>query len=258
MQRSVKDLIGYIISTSDGELGKVDEFFFDDLTWSIRYLVVKTGGWLSERMVLIPHSALGLTDWKSRTFNVNLTMEQVRQSPDIETQRTVSRQHETELLNYYGLPIYWGDGFYTEPIGMVPFTSILDKNNVKEAEDGVAEIGENSHLRSSSHVTGYHIKANDGEIGHVEDFIVDDEKWNICFLVVDTHNWLSGRKVLILPRWITKIDWDENCVYINLSMESIEKSPEFDFSQPIDRNYEIKFLNHYGEKLVNVNKTNHI
>jgi sporulation protein YlmC with PRC-barrel domain len=247
MQRSVNDLVGYTISTSDGELGEVDEFFFDDLTWSIRYLVVKTGNWLSEKLLLIPHSALGITDWKSKTFKVNLTMEQVRKSPDIETQKTVSRQHETELLNYYGLPIYWGDGLFTDPIAMVPYPSILDKEN--ENKDGINEIGESTHLRSTSHVKGYHIHANNGEIGHVDDFIVDDEKWKICFLVIDTHNWLAGRKVLILPRWITKIDWDENKVYVNLSMKLIENSPEFDFSQPIDRNYEIKFLSHYGEKV---------
>lgn len=249
MQRSVKDLIGYKINAKDGEIGKVEEFYFDDVTWSIRYLVVNTGSWLSEKLVLIPHSALGITDWKSETINLNLTMEQVRSSPDVETQKTVSRLHETELLNYYGLPLYWGDGFYTEPMGMVPIASILDKNNVENEKKGVGNVGEDTRLRSSKHVEGYHIHALDGEVGHVEDYIIDDVKWNICYFVVDTHNWLAGRKVLILPRWIIRIGWDENMVYVNLSKEKIESSPEFDFSQPIERNYEIKFLNHYGENI---------
>lgn len=245
MQRSVNDLVGCTISAKDGELGKVDEFYFDDLSWSIRYLVLKTGNWLSERMVLIPHAALGITDWTSRTFRVNLTMEQVRNSPDIDTEKTVSRQHEEKLFDHYALPVYWGEGFYATPLGMVPFTPIIDKNLVKEDDDSAQQHGD-PHLRSTKVVKGYHIHANDGEIGHVEDYIVDDEKWNICFLIVDTHNWLPGRKVLIMPRWINRIDWDESRVYVNLSQESIKNSPEFDPSQPIGKDYEKALFNHYG------------
>jgi len=251
MQRSVKELIGYKINARDGELGSVEEYYFDDITWSIRYLVVNTGSWLSERLVLIPHSALGVTDWRTKTMNVNLTMEQVRNSPDVETQKTVSRNHETELLNYYGLPLYWGDGFYSEPIGMVPITvTPWQTSSVNEKEE-IEDVGGNNHLRSSKRVTGYHIHTLNGEIGHLEDFIVDDEQWNISYFIVDTRNWLAGRKVLILPKWINKIDWDENMVYVNLTKEKIEDSPEFDFSQPIDRNYEIQFMNHYGERYYN-------
>ena len=105
MKRSVNSLIGYTIKAKDGELGKVSEFFFDDHTWSIRYLVVETGSWLNERKVLIPHSALGTTDWKSQTFQVNLTMEQISNSPDVETKKTVSRQQEIQLYTHYGLPV---------------------------------------------------------------------------------------------------------------------------------------------------------
>lgn len=247
MQRSVNNLVGYTISAKDGELGKVNEFYFDDLTWSIRYLVVDTGNWLSERKVLIPHAALGITDWKSRTFQVNLTMEQVRNSPDIETEKTVSRQHEIELFNHYGLPVYWGNVFNDGPIGMVPFAPIIDKKTLKEEENSAKKLHDNPHLRSTKNVEGYHIHANDGDIGHVEDYIVDDEKWNLCFLIVDTHNWLPGRKVLISPRWINRIDWDESKVYVNLSQESIKNSPEFDPSQPIGKDYERELFNHYGE-----------
>jgi uncharacterized protein YrrD len=197
MQHSINNLIGFTISAKDGELGKVSEFYFDDLTWSIRYLVVETGSWLSERKVLIPHAALGGTDWKKETFQVNLTMEQVRKSPDIDTEKTVSRQHEIELFNHYALPVYWGNGFYAGPIGIVPFYPYYDRKPVKKDDDSAQQTQGDAHLRNSKKVKGYHIHANDDEIGHVEDFIVDDEKWNICFLIVDTHNWLPVRKVLI-------------------------------------------------------------
>ena len=239
MHRNVNNLIGYTIIAKDGELGKVDEFFFDDLTWSIRYLVVKTGHWLFERKVLIPHTALGTTDWKSKTFRVNLFMEQVSSSPDIDAEKTVSRQHEEKLLNYYKFPIYWGDTFYGQPLGNTPDLPLTGENKLKDGDD--------PHLRSTKKVTGYHIHAKDGLIGHVEDFIVDDKNWNVCFLIVNTHTWLPGRKVLILPRWIIRIDWAESIVYMNLSKTSIEKSPDFDFSNPIGRDYENILLKHYGD-----------
>jgi len=230
MQRSVNNLVEYTICATDGELGKVNDFYFDDLTWSIRYLVVKTGNWLSERDVLIPHAALGRTDWNSKTFRVNLTMEQVRNSPDIDTEKTVSRQHEEKLFDHYMLPVYWGEGFYATPLGMIPLTPISDMSKMKVDDDLTQQQHEDPHLRSTMKVKGYQIHANDGEIGHVEDFIVDDDKWILWYLVVDIHNLLRGRKVLIKPHRINRIDWDKSEVYLNLSQESIKNSPEFDSS----------------------------
>lgn len=246
MQRSVNSLIGYKISALDGELGKVNEFLFDDLTWSIRYLVVKTGGWASKRMAIIPRSALGVIDWESQTFKVNLTVEQVRNSPDIETQRTVFRQHEIELLNHYGLPIYWGDGRYDDNINAIPLASSNDVKKIKNNDNSINKLNDDPHLRNTKIVAGYHIHAIDGKIGHVEDYIVDDEKWNICSLIIDTHNWLPGRKVLILPLWIYRIDWEENIVYVNLSKEKIENSPEFNPAESVNQEYERELIKHYA------------
>ena len=228
MQRSVNNLVGYTISAKDGELGMVNEFYFDDLTWSIRYLVVNTGNWLFERKVLIPHAALGITDWKLRTFQVNLTVEQVRNSPNIETEKTVTRQHEIELFDHYGLPVYWGNVFNDGTAGMIPFPPMVDDITTNKEKDSLKKSKDDPHLRSTKNVEGYHIHANDGEIGHLEDFIVDDENWNLCFLIVETHNWLPGRKVFLSPRQIKSIDWSEAKVYINLSRESLKNSPEFD------------------------------
>jgi sporulation protein YlmC with PRC-barrel domain len=245
MQRSVNDLVGYKISANDGELGKVDEFYFDDLTWSIRYLVVETGNWLSEKKVLIPHAALNFTDWKSKTFHVNLTMEQVRNSPDFESEKTVSRQHEMELFQYYAFPFYWEDGFYIQGLGMLPIIPTMEKKSIKEQDESALQLNEDPHLRSTNKVKGYNIHTDTGEIGHVQDYIVDDEKWNLCFLIVDTNNWLPGRKVLISPRWIYRIDWTQSKVYVNLSKESIKNSPEFDASQTISEDYRKELFNHY-------------
>ncbi len=249
MQHSVNSLIGRTISAKDGELGKVSEFYFDDHTWTIRYLVVDTGTWLAERKVLIPHSALGLTDWESKTFQVNLTMEQVRNSPDIETKKTVSRQNELEIFNHYGLPFYWGNVFNEGTVGMIPLEPILDANKEKERADLTQKADDDPHLQSSEDVEGYHINASDGEIGHVEDYIIDDEKWNLLFLIVDTHNWLPGRKVIVSPHWIKQIDWSEEKVYVNLSQESIKNSREYDPDVQIIEDYEKVLFYYYGEDI---------
>jgi hypothetical protein len=246
MQRSVNDLTGYTISAKDGELGKVSEFYFDDLTWSIRYLVVETRNWLFEKKVLIPHAALSITDWKLRTFQVNLTMEQVRNSPDFESEKTVSRQHEIELFQYYAFPFYWEDGFYVQGVGMVPIIPNMEKKSIKEQDESALQLNEDPHLRSTKKVKGYYIHASDGEIGHVADYIIDDEKWNLCFVVVDINNWLPGRKVLVSPLWINHIDWNESKVVINLSKDAIKNSPVFDADQPIGRDYGKELFKHYG------------
>lgn len=254
MLRSVNNLSGYTICAKDGELGKVDEFFFDDLTWSVRFLVVETGSWLFERKVLIPHSTLGITDWQSRTFRVNLTMEQVRNSPDIEAEKTVTRQHEITLFSYYAMPFYW-DNISTEgAIRMIPIVPAFDEKTRMGKSDFAKRHPDNPHLRSTNNVKGYYIQANDGEIGHVEDFIIDDKKWDLNFFIVDTQNWLPGRKVLISPHWIDRIDWEESRVYINLGQEFIKNSPVFDSSQPISKDYERELLKHYGELKINIGK----
>lgn len=228
MKRSVNSLIDYTISAKDGELGKVSEFYFDDQTWTIRYLVVNTGTWLAERKVLIPHSAVGLTDWKSETFQVNLTMDQVRSSPDIGTKKTVSRENEMELFNHYGLQGYWGDIFNHGNVGILPYPAMTNNTETENNSEHSKTPKVVPHLRSTKIVEGYNIQSNDGEIGHVENYLIDDEKWNLVFFIVDTKNWLPGRKVQISPNWIKQIDWKEEKVYVNLSKESIKNSPEFD------------------------------
>jgi uncharacterized protein YrrD len=247
MQRSANSLIGYTISAKDGQLGKVSEFYFDDHSWTIRYLVVDTGTWLAERKVLIPRSTLGITDWLSKTFQVNLTMEQVRNSPDTDTKKTVSRQNELDLFNHYGLPVYWGDVFNDGNIGLMPFPAMVANIPTDKENPPPKKTKEDPHLRSTKNVEGYNIQSNDGEIGHVEDFIIDDNKWNLVFLTIDTHNWLPGRKVLVSPHWIKQIEWSEEKVFVNLSQESIKNSPEYDPDVQITDEYEKVLFNYYGE-----------
>ncbi|MGA2506006.1 MAG: PRC-barrel domain-containing protein [Chitinispirillaceae bacterium] len=218
MQRQLRSIIGYSIRAADGDLGKVHEFYFDDATWTIRYMVAETGNWLFGRKVLISLVALGKPDWESQTFSVNLTCVQVRNSPDIDTERPVYRQHEADLHEYYQWSPYWQGG-YGGVFGITPYP-IFENPLVQESS--ASKRQDDPHLRSTRQVTGYHIHATDGEIGHVEDFMVDDENWTIRYLVVDTGNWLLGRKVLISPKWIKKVNWADTSVYLDRSRESVK------------------------------------
>jgi sporulation protein YlmC with PRC-barrel domain len=234
MQQRISTMIGYSIRATDGDLGKVNEFYFDDETWTIRYMVAETGNWLLGRKVLISLVALGKPDWESQSFSVNLTCIQVRHSPDIDTERPVSRQHEEEIHKYYDWPAYWQGG-YGGTLGITPYPLY---ENPPLQKPSASKRHDDPHLRSTRHVKGYHIHAIDGEIGHVEDFIVDDENWTLRYLVVNTGNWLPGKKVFIEPAWIKEVNWADSSVYLDRSREQVKNSPEFDSLNPMYRNPE--------------------
>ena len=245
MQPTTNSMIGFAIRANDGDLGKVDEFYFDDQTWTIRYIVVETGNWLSGRKVLIALVAFGKPDIESRTFSVNLSRTQVSNSPKIETQRPIYRQHEIELYEHYQWP--WRGG-YGGTFGTTPLPLSADERPI-EQEDAASRRRDDPHLHSTRQVTGYHIHAADGEIGHVEDFVVDDENWAIRFLVADTHNWLPGKKVILSPRWIKRVKWADSSVYVDLTRESVKNSLEFNPSKPISREYEAFLIDHFGQSM---------
>lgn len=247
MLRSMKnDLKGFTVGATDGDIGKVEEFYFDDTSFTVRHLVVDTGGWLGGRKVLISPRALRDIDWADKRINAALTKAQVEKSPAIDTDRPVSRQHEIEYYAYYGYPYYWTGpymwGAYPDPFPLTGRETSLEK----ERHWDWAGEGGDPHLRSSAAVTGYHIAATDGDIGHVEDFLVDDARWAIRYMIVDTRNWWPGKKVLVSPEWIERVDWSDSKVHVGLTREQLQKSPEYDPSGPVKRDYETRLHDHYG------------
>jgi hypothetical protein len=241
---------GFAIAASDGEIGRVSDFLFDDASWLVRWLVVDTGDWLSGRKVLLPPSVLGHPDEEGRQFSVTLTKKQVQGSPATDSDQPVSRQAETSIFDYYGWSPYWGTGFSMGGYGYVPpsIAALSSAQSRKQADD-FADSGKGAgdpHLRSVAAVTGYHIHACDGEIGHVEDFLVDDADWSIHYLIVDTRNWWPGRKVLISPRSARQIDWMDRLVNLDVDRKTVEGSPAYDASTIVDRAYERKFHGHYA------------
>lgn len=249
MLRSIKKMHGFKIKAEDEEIGKVDGFLFDDHTWTIRYLVVDTGTWLVDNLILISPISIGKPDWNRNVITVYLTQEQVENSPKIENDEPVSRQHEIDLASYYNWPSYW-TGIMEPAIGSIQpypvFTPNTTKQETAEMEKKVKQGDPN--LRSTNEVISYYIHANDGDIGHIEDFLVEDENWIIRYLVVDTHNWLpGGRKVILSLKWIKEILWPDLYVKVNLSIQEIKNSPEYNPSIPTDRDYENALHKHYNK-----------
>ena len=232
MLDKAKILKGYKLHALDGEIGSVEEFYFDDKHWTIRYLVVETGNWLMGREVLISPYAVSSVDADLKTISVNLTKKQIEDSPPLESHKPVSRQFEDSYYAYYGWPTYW-DG----PYAWGPYSYASDARAHWDRVLRNAESGDRN-LRSTRDVTGHHIQASDGEIGHVEDFVIDDDSWTIRYLVVDTQNWWPGKKVLISPMWIESISWIDAKVFVLQSREDVRKSPEYTETVLLERGYE--------------------
>ena len=243
MLRSVKELYNYVLEVEDGEIGRCKDFLFDDEHWTIRYMVADTGKWLPGKKVLVSPISLGEPDWGSRLFPVRLTKKRIEDAPGLDEDAPVSREYEMKWLDHYGWSYYWfGGGLWG--FGANP-TGLYVKGEKQRITDDDKEP-EKSHLRSSIEVTGYHIQATDDEIGHVEDFIFYDETWTIRYMVVDTRNWLPGRKVLVTPDWIDSVDWEESKVRVDLTSEEVKNSPEYDPSAPVNREYELRLYDFYG------------
>jgi sporulation protein YlmC with PRC-barrel domain len=233
MRKNIDSMLGFSIMAIDGELGKVRDFYFDDETWTIRYLVVQTGSWLLGRKVLISFASVKKINCGLSTFLVNLSCEQVRNSPEIDTEKPVYRQHELELHEHYMLPAYWINApGVTWGIDNYPLSEELETEQKKD-EDAPVPTENNQHLRSAKQITGYLIHAVDGEIGHVKDFVVNLKNGHITFFVVDTRNLLAGRKVLLSTKKIKRIEWADAEVYVDVTRGSIIESPEFDLNKDL-------------------------
>ncbi len=243
MLSKAKTLQGYQLSSLDGEIGNVKEFYFDDQYWAVRYLAADTGNWLKDRKVLIAPYALVAVNKEEQHIAVDLTKNQIEASPSLDSDRPISRQFEKAYWEYYGWPMYWYGS------SMWGGCSFIERDHKKWTKPAKREKARDTHLRSSDAVTGYHIQASDGDIGHIEDFIIDDEMWAIRYLIIDTVNWWSGKNVLVSPQWIERGSWDEPKVLINVPRMSIKQAPEYTDISLLTRNYEDKLHQHYNHQV---------
>lgn len=250
MLRRLSEMYGFKLHAADGRIGDVHDLFFDDARWIVRYVVVDTGTLLPGRRVLVPPHVCGAPDWSDRTLPVSLTIEQVQNSPPITADKPVSRQQELTLHEYFGWNPYWN----IEPITGAQSPALAAQQQTLAAEAGVASGSParqqphgDPNLRSCREVAGYHVQAIDGDIGHVKDFVADDQTWTIHYMVVETRNWLPGRKVILAPAWVEQIAWPQQKVRVGLTRQQIRASPELDETQPLDRAYESRLYEHYSK-----------
>ena len=261
MLNAVSSLKGFDIQAKDGSLGTVSDFLFDDSTWKVRWMVVDTGRWLTGRKVLVHPSAVISAEYGARKLNVALTKAQVQDSPDILQDRPVSQQMQNDLYGYYGWDPLWGGGMYGgsmfggsmfgEEMGAIasPLSSPAYFGNaaLREAERGGSDLDEGDpHLRSIAEVTGYHVHATDGDIGHVQDFLIDNVSWGVRYLIVDTSNWWVGQHVLISPYAVKSVNWSERHVRLDVNRDRVKSSPSWNPSNVIDGEFERRLHNHYG------------
>ena len=258
MLRTLEELHGYTIGAVDGVIGHVKDLYLDDQAWVVRYLVVDTGSWLFGRKVLISPIAIGEPDWAGQLLPVSITKEQVENSPGFDSEKPVTRQHEMDYSGYYGYPYYWGGPGYWGG-GMYPNMMLSGYGELvaspamqQEAQNARARVeaerdkNADPHLRSCAAVTGYHIHASDGDIGHVCGMLIDDETWAVRYLIVDTSNWWVGHQMLVAPRWIEDVSWAEGTVSVKLTRQAVKDAPVFEPTGSLTRADEARLYEHYG------------
>jgi uncharacterized protein YrrD len=221
MLRSIKQLYGNQLGASDGEIGHIKDFYFEDQTWMIRYLVVDTGLWLPGRQVLLSPHSLGRLDQAQKVLRVNLTRKQIENSPSIDSHKPVSRQYEEEYHRYYGWPVYWQED------GLLGGSDVSAKSpeDKSSARAGSQHEQADAHLRSTRAVNGYHLQTAEGVIGHICDFMMDAQSWAIGQLVVKTGHRFSGKEDLIPTKKVERISYDESTVFVDLTREATEQTP---------------------------------
>jgi PRC-barrel domain len=220
MLRQIRELGTYRLHATDGDIGHLEQFYFDDRDWKITYFVVDIGTWLHGKKVLMSPSAIIGVDAPTKTINAAFTKQQVQESDDVGTHKPEGLEQPHDYSLYLGMPYYLG------------------LNALNDYDE---------HLRSSKVVSRYHVMAVDGEIGQIEDGIVDDQTWTIQYVVSTVRNWWSSKKVLLPTEWILWISAAESNFYVSLTRNNIATAPAFDPEKPLTRDLESALNNHYWD-----------
>jgi hypothetical protein len=235
MLRCLSGIIGYRIGAMDGEIGKVRDFLVDDLNWTVRYVLVDGGLITGGRRVIISPAVIGQPNWNQQVLPAGVTKAELARSRSVDIHTPPSGQQHAFAAALNGLTPYW------PPLAV--------SAAVKTAAAAVSDICGEPHLRSVARLIEYQIRALDGRIGRVDDFIADDEDWSIHYMTVATGNWLPGKRVLIEPRWIRSFSPDSKQVSLYVSREDVTSSPEYDPRAPVNRQYEARRYDYCGRPM---------
>jgi sporulation protein YlmC with PRC-barrel domain len=250
MLRVLSDLERYTVSAMDGEVGSVIDLLFDDEHWTIRYLVAETGGFFVQRQVLISPVSFRQVEWSMRQFHVQLSLENVKNSPSVDVHAPVSRQQERAHAKHYGYTNYWGRGGLW---GVGSHPSLLAGTAEAPGDDALPERldeTDDAHLRSAREVRGYELRGNDEMVGNVDDFIIDDQTWQVRYLVITTSDHWFAKQVLIAPQWTSSISWEKKTAFVDISREAIQRCPEWNANAAINREYEKRLYDYYGRPVL--------
>lgn len=248
MLRTLSEPEGYKLIALDGDIGHCHDFLFDDIRWTLRYMVADTGGWLTGRKVLISPAHLESPDWETRHFPVRLTRQQIEDSPPLDSDAPVSRRYERTYHDFFTTHYYWtGEALW----GNYPFPGMTvpsDPEPPAEPPEVAEENPDEIHLRSMREVTGYKVAAKDGEAGRIVDFVADDTTWALRFAVVEWSRLPVSRKVLVAVDWIEELSWVDRQLRVDISVEQIEGAPEFDPGAPVNEKLETVVYDYYGRR----------
>lgn len=244
MLQSAKSLLDYVVKAIDGNIGKVNNIYFDDQNWILRYVVIDIGLMFSDRIVLLSTSILKKPLTMEHLFPVSITKQQIWDSPDITTNLPISRVHEIALHDYFGWPYYWDISPFinTEPL---PVADIA-KENIDIQSKTVEKSDTDNHLQSFLEIKGYRIEAENGMIGHIDDVIIDESEWKISSVVVDTSNWFHGKKVLLPSYSFRSFNWSDRSAQVFQTRAQIQSSPSYDPSFPVNKEMEERLYDYYG------------
>jgi hypothetical protein len=235
---SLEKVRGYqVVAARKADLGPMDEVYFDDREWKIRFFIVRTSRFLGRDVLIAPEAVAWIND-EDEQLALKITRKQVEGSPPVDFAKTVSQQEVERYYGYYGWPYYWGVP--------APWTVGMVRPHEPPPPPDEAEAGADPHLRSLGEVTGYRIQGLDDDIGHLEDMVVDVDGWTIRYLVVDTRNWWPGKRVLLLPGSVSAFDWHLRQVLVGVQRDVIKEAPEWERERPLTREDERRIHAHYG------------
>jgi sirohydrochlorin ferrochelatase len=252
MLRSVHELTNYVLSALDGEIGRCKDFLFDSERWALRYLIADTGKWIPRRKVLVSPVSLGHANHAERRLHVHLTRAEIEAAPPLGDGEPITRSHEVAFARHYGFPFYWA-GASLWGFAATPYELRQPEDSRAPEPSGRAfpprssdDLERDSNIYSVGEVLGFRVAATDGDLGGISDFIVDDDTWALDYVVVDTHPFWPGRRVLLAPSWIRSLDWHTKRAAVDLTRKQVEGSPPFDPAMPVNRRYEERLYDYYG------------
>ncbi len=206
MYYTTETINGFRVMAEGGEVGRIHDCFFDESSRHIRYLVVRTGSWLLGRDVIIVPSHVRDLSLEDEQLTTDLTKDELKNSPDVDTEKPISRRREIEYLSYYGMPMYWG----SMP-GIPPTGAPTPPEAAPEDGDDTA-----SELRSAREITGYALQSQDGPAGTIKDIVFSPETWAVTHLLVRTGGWFSGKEIAVAIKWVEEIDWSRAVVGVDM------------------------------------------